>query len=48
MFRSSDEGSDAGQEWFLAMILIVALPALVLLVLRWAGVGSRTRLGAAR
>jgi len=48
LVHSLGEGSDAGQEWFLAMILIVALPALVLLVLRWAGVGSRTRLGAAR
>ncbi len=31
------EGTDAGQLWFLAMIAIVAIPALVLLVGRWLG-----------
>jgi methionine sulfoxide reductase heme-binding subunit len=31
------EGTDAGQVWFLAMIAIVAIPALVLLVGRWLG-----------
>jgi sulfoxide reductase heme-binding subunit YedZ len=30
-------GTDAGQVWFLAMIAIVAVPALVLLASRWIG-----------
>ena len=29
------EGTDAGQLWFLAMVAIVAIPALALLVRRW-------------
>jgi hypothetical protein len=29
------EGTDAGQTWFLAMIAIVALPAVALLAARW-------------
>jgi methionine sulfoxide reductase heme-binding subunit len=35
-------GSDAGETWFLAMIGIVAVPALGLLVARLAGVGPRS------
>ncbi len=34
------EGTDAGQVWFLAMLAIVALPALALLATRWLGSGS--------
>ncbi len=34
------EGTDAGQIWFLAMIGIVAIPALGLLVLRLSGAGG--------
>ena len=37
--HSLGEGSDAGQWWFLALIGITTMPALVLLVLRW----GRTR-----
>jgi len=33
------EGTDAGQTWFLAMIAIVALPAVALLAARWLGAG---------
>jgi sulfoxide reductase heme-binding subunit YedZ len=33
--HSLGEGTDAGQLWFLAMVAIVALPALVLLSSRW-------------
>jgi sulfoxide reductase heme-binding subunit YedZ len=33
--HSLGEGTDAGQLWFLAMIAIVAVPALVLLLGRW-------------
>jgi sulfoxide reductase heme-binding subunit YedZ len=45
--HSLGEGSDAGQTWFLAMTAIVVVPALCLLVVRWAGssaaaVGART------
>jgi methionine sulfoxide reductase heme-binding subunit len=36
------EGTDAGQIWFLAMIAIVAIPALALLATRWLGGGSAT------
>jgi sulfoxide reductase heme-binding subunit YedZ len=33
--HSLGEGTDAGQQWFLAMTAVVALPALALLALRW-------------
>jgi sulfoxide reductase heme-binding subunit YedZ len=35
------EGTDAGQTWFLAMIGVVAVPALLLLVWRMSGLGQR-------
>jgi methionine sulfoxide reductase heme-binding subunit len=35
LVHSLGEGTDAGQAWFLAMVAIVALPALVLLLARW-------------
>ncbi len=41
-------GTDAGQAWFLAMIGIVAVPALALLVLRLSGRGARPAARAAR
>src|SRR5438477_9347887 len=34
--HSLGEGSDAGQDWFLAMTTIVVVPALCLLAVRWA------------
>jgi methionine sulfoxide reductase heme-binding subunit len=34
------EGTDAGQIWFLAMLAIVAIPALALLATRWLGRGA--------
>jgi len=37
------EGSDRGQLWFIALILVTAAPALVLLVARLVGVGARPR-----
>jgi sulfoxide reductase heme-binding subunit YedZ len=33
--HSLGEGTDAGQLWFLAMTAVVAVPALILLALRW-------------
>jgi sulfoxide reductase heme-binding subunit YedZ len=39
--HSLGEGTDAGQVWFLAMVAIVAIPALFLLVTRVSGSGSR-------
>ncbi len=42
-------GTDAGQIWFLAMIGIVAIPALALLVMRLSGTGAAPRVtGAGR
>jgi sulfoxide reductase heme-binding subunit YedZ len=38
--HSVGEGTDAGQSWFLAMLALVAIPALALLVLRWARSGT--------
>ncbi len=35
--HSLGEGTDAGQVWFLAMVALVALPALALLATRWLG-----------
>jgi sulfoxide reductase heme-binding subunit YedZ len=35
--HSLGEGTDAGQLWFLAMSAIAVIPALALLVIRWAG-----------
>ncbi len=50
--HSLGEGTDAGQIWFLAMVALVALPALGLLATRMSGsrrtVGSRTRQPATR
>jgi sulfoxide reductase heme-binding subunit YedZ len=37
LVHSLGEGTDAGQSWFLAMTLIVVVPPLVLLAVRWAG-----------
>jgi methionine sulfoxide reductase heme-binding subunit len=37
------EGTDAGQVWFLAMIAIVAVPALLLLATRWLGTDEPPR-----
>jgi methionine sulfoxide reductase heme-binding subunit len=41
IIHSLGEGTDAGQLWFLAMVAIVAVPALGLLVTRWLGNPSR-------
>ena len=41
-------GTDAGQLWFLAMIAVVAIPALGLLATRLTRSGSRSRAGADR
>lgn len=35
LVHSLGEGTDAGQLWFLALVLVTALPAVVLLMLRW-------------
>jgi sulfoxide reductase heme-binding subunit YedZ len=35
LVHSLGEGTDAGQTWFLAMTAIVAVPALLLLAMRW-------------
>ncbi len=35
LIHSLGEGTDAGQIWFLAMLALVALPALALLATRW-------------
>jgi sulfoxide reductase heme-binding subunit YedZ len=40
--HSLGEGIDAGQIWFLAMTGVVIVPALLLLVVRWAGASART------
>ena len=39
--HSLGEGTDAGQTWFLVMIGVVAIPALLLLVWRMSGLGHR-------
>ena len=39
--HSLGEGTDAGQTWFLVMIAIVAVPAIVLLLWRMSGLGQR-------
>ncbi len=39
--HSLGEGTDAGQVWFLAMVAIVAVPALLLLVTRMSGAQGR-------
>jgi sulfoxide reductase heme-binding subunit YedZ len=39
--HSLGEGTDAGQTWFLVMIGIVAVPAIVLLLWRMSGLGQR-------
>jgi sulfoxide reductase heme-binding subunit YedZ len=35
LVHSLGEGTDAGQLWFLAMVAVVTVPALVLLAMRW-------------
>jgi methionine sulfoxide reductase heme-binding subunit len=42
------EGTDAGQAWFLAMIGIVAVPAIGLLLMRWLSSSPAPQAGAAR
>jgi len=37
LVHSLGEGTDAGQSWFLAMTLVVVVPPLVLLAVRWVG-----------
>ena len=39
--HSLGEGTDAGQTWFLVMIGIVAVPAMLLLLWRMSGLGQR-------
>jgi sulfoxide reductase heme-binding subunit YedZ len=46
--HSLGEGTDAGQGWFLAMVAIVTVPALLLLATRWVGTGATPRSEAAR
>jgi methionine sulfoxide reductase heme-binding subunit len=46
--HSLGEGTDAGQTWFLVMIGIVAVPALVLLLWRMSGLGHRRSRAASR
>ncbi|HUO74615.1 MAG TPA: hypothetical protein VMU39_27850 [Solirubrobacteraceae bacterium] len=48
LLHALGEGTDAGQIWFLAMIGIVAIPALALLALRLLGVGSSSAPAAGR
>jgi sulfoxide reductase heme-binding subunit YedZ len=48
LIHALGEGTDAGQTWFLAMIAIVAVPALILLVTRLLGVGARPQARPAR
>jgi sulfoxide reductase heme-binding subunit YedZ len=38
--HSLGEGTDAGQTWFLAMVAIATVPALVLLATRWLGAAA--------
>jgi methionine sulfoxide reductase heme-binding subunit len=45
--HSLGEGTDAGQTWFLAMVAIVAVPALVLLLGRWLKRSSASTVNAA-
>jgi sulfoxide reductase heme-binding subunit YedZ len=46
--HSLGEGTDAGQTWFLVMLAIVAVPALILLVIRFGARRRATRPGEAR
>lgn len=48
LVHSLGEGTDAGQAWFLAMVAIVALPAIVLLIVRHAGSLRSRRTGSLR
>jgi sulfoxide reductase heme-binding subunit YedZ len=41
--HSLGEGTDAGQAWFLAMVAIATIPALVLLATRWLGAAATPR-----
>jgi sulfoxide reductase heme-binding subunit YedZ len=45
LVHSLGEGTDAGQLWFLAMIAIVVVPALILLAVRLLGPSKRTASG---
>jgi sulfoxide reductase heme-binding subunit YedZ len=40
LLHAVGEGTDAGQIWFLAMLAIVAIPAVMLLAMRWLGTGA--------
>jgi sulfoxide reductase heme-binding subunit YedZ len=40
LIHALGEGTDAGQIWFLAMVAVVALPALALLATRWLRPGT--------
>jgi sulfoxide reductase heme-binding subunit YedZ len=46
LVHSIGEGTDAGQLWFLAMVALVAIPALGLLLTRLAGSARRPAIGA--
>jgi methionine sulfoxide reductase heme-binding subunit len=48
LVHSLGEGTDAGQTWFLAMIGIVTVPALVLLLWRMSPIGALQRSGSER
>lgn len=43
LIHALGEGTDAGQIWFLAMIGIVAIPAVALIAVRYLGPGDRAR-----
>jgi sulfoxide reductase heme-binding subunit YedZ len=43
--HSLGEGTDAGQTWFLAMVAIATVPALVLLATRWLGAAAEAAPG---
>ncbi len=46
--HSLGEGTDAGQDWFLAMSAIVLVPAVVLLLVRWLSPSVAPQAGTAR
>jgi sulfoxide reductase heme-binding subunit YedZ len=48
LLHTLGEGTDAGQVWFLAMVGIVVVPALVLLATRWLGPEQQRRPTAGR
>jgi sulfoxide reductase heme-binding subunit YedZ len=45
LMHALGEGTDAGQLWFLAMVALVAIPALALLAMRLAGSGGGAQAG---